>query len=343
MLGDQPDPGEVTDQRRGHDHPVADDQLAVRADDRVGHLDDLALGALGVAEHGHVEVGGAQPGHRAGPVVGDVRTGQVRGQQAGLLPRRRHEPGDLVAVLGAVADGVHVRVAGAQVVVDDHPAAYVEPGPAGQRGGRSPAGGEHDQVGREHVAVVEDEPVIGEPGGPGAGVDTGPEPAQVARQDRAGLGVDLAAQQVLAALDDLDREAAPGQRPRHLQAEQPATDHHCGARVRAPRGRAAGSPRATGTRAPDRPGGRRRGPGHGSAAGSGCCRWPGPARRTAPERGRRARPPAPPGARRPPGRRGAGRRRRAAAARARRGRGCLRAGRTAGSGCTAGAARRPAG
>ena len=69
VLGDQADPGQVADQGGGDDHAVADDELAVAAGDRVRHLDDLALGALRVAEHGDVEVGGAQPGDGAGAVV----------------------------------------------------------------------------------------------------------------------------------------------------------------------------------------------------------------------------------------------------------------------------------
>ena len=150
MLGDQADPGQVADQGGADDDAVADDELAVGADDRVGHLDDLALGALGVAEDGDVEVGGAEPGDAAAARVGDVVAGQVGGDQPGLLPGGRDEAGGAAVVLGAVADGVDARVVdGAQPVVDDDAAAHGQPGAAGQRGGRPAPGGEHDQVGLE--------------------------------------------------------------------------------------------------------------------------------------------------------------------------------------------------
>ncbi len=321
--------------------PASHHEPAVRADHGVGDLHDLALGPMGVAEHGHVEVGGPQPGHGPGAVVADRRPGQVPSEQRGLLPGRRHETGDLAAVLGAVADRVHVRVAGAQLVVDDHPAPYVEARPAGQRRGRPAAGGEDDEVSGQHDAVVEHETVVGEPGGAGAGVDAGPEPAQVAGQDRPGAGVDLAAQQVLPTLDDLDRETSAPERAGHLQAEQAAADHDRRARAGGRRSPAAGSPPATGTRAPSGAAGRRAGPGRGSAAGSGCCRWPGRARRTAPGSGPPARPRAGRCAAPPPATRGGGRRRRGAAARGPRGRASPPGPPTAGSGCTARAARRP--
>ena len=128
----------------------------MRAGDRVGQLDHLAVGALGVAEHGDVEAGGAEPGDGAGAVVPDrARRSGARASSAGLLPGRRDEAGDLAAVLGAVADRVDRRSLSAQVVVDDDAAAHLEPGPPGQRGRRAAAGSEHDQVGVEREAVVE--------------------------------------------------------------------------------------------------------------------------------------------------------------------------------------------
>ena len=49
VLRDQPDPRQVADEGAGHDHAVADHELAVRAGDRVGHLDHVARCALGLA------------------------------------------------------------------------------------------------------------------------------------------------------------------------------------------------------------------------------------------------------------------------------------------------------
>ena len=49
-----------------------------------------------------------------------IEVHRERREDAGLLPGRWHEPGDLAPVLDAVAQGVHGRVAGAELVVDDH-------------------------------------------------------------------------------------------------------------------------------------------------------------------------------------------------------------------------------
>ena len=148
--------------------------------------------------------------------------------------------------------------------------------------GRPPAVSTTRSVGSTH-AVVEDQPVVGEPGGPDPGVDA---------RCRAGAG------------------RAPGSR-------RPWRRPGCAAGARRPR---RPRPRGRGPPAPGRPGGRagppptttavrapgtarssRRqsssernactrplqpavdaGPARGSAAGSGCCRWPGRGRRTAP-------------------------------------------------------------
>src|SRR6478609_7042735 len=64
-----------------------------------------------------------------------ARSGSPSTATSRSVARRRDEPRHLVAVLGAVADRVDVRVAGAQVVVDDDAAPYVEAGAPG-KGGR---------------------------------------------------------------------------------------------------------------------------------------------------------------------------------------------------------------
>ena len=109
-------------------------------------------------------------------------------------------------------------------VVDDHPAADHQAGPAGERGRRPAAGGEDDEVAGQDVAVVELQPVAGEPDGAGAGVDLGPEPSQVAGEHGPRAGADLAGEEVVGALDDLGEQPAHRQRPGDLQAEQAAAD-----------------------------------------------------------------------------------------------------------------------
>ncbi len=105
------------------------------------------------------------------------------------------------------------------------PRRTVEAGAAGQGRGGPAAGSEHDQVGVEREPVVEHEAGLGEAYRPGAGVDGRAEAAEVPGEDPAGLLVDLAAEQVVAALDDLGAEAADAQSPGHLEAEEPTPDH----------------------------------------------------------------------------------------------------------------------
>ncbi len=198
----------------------------MRPEHGVGDLDDLAVGVLGVAEHGHVQSGRPEAGHGAAAVVRRVAAGEPVGQDPGLLPRRRDEPGGPATVLGAVADRVDRRVVDrGEPVVDDDAASDGEAGAAGQGGGGATAGGEHEQVGVEREPVVEHESGLGEADRPGAGVDGRAEAAEVAGEDPSGLLVDLAAEQVVAALDDLRVEAADAQGPGHLEAEEPAADH----------------------------------------------------------------------------------------------------------------------
>jgi hypothetical protein len=230
VLGQQADPGQVAHQTGTDDDAVADHDLAVGADDGVGHLDDLALGPFGVAEDGDVEVGGAQPSDRAAAPVGDGFTGQVRRRHAGLFPGRRDEPGGAASVGGAVADGVDPVVVDRPKLVIDHDAAVDgQAGAAGQRGGRAAPCGQHDQIGLEGVPVVQSQPalgpVVGEPHGAGAGVHRGAEPLETALEDSPGRRPDLAAEQVFAALDHLGVEPADRQRAGHLESEEPPTDH----------------------------------------------------------------------------------------------------------------------
>ena len=226
-LGDQADPGQVADQDGGLDDAVADDQLAVRPGDRVGHLDDLAVGPLGLAEHGDVQAGGTQPRDDPRPGVRRVVAGQAVGQHLGLLPGRRHEAGGPPGVLGAVADRVDPPVGDRlEVPAVDDAAATGQPSLASQCGRGPTSGGEHDQVGVQGEAVVETEPLVGEPDRPRSRVDLGAELPQPPSEDRSATDVDLAREQVLGALDDLGGDAAHGQRPGDLEPEQAAADDH---------------------------------------------------------------------------------------------------------------------
>ena len=149
------------------------------------------------------------------------------GQHPGLLPGGRDEAGGAVAVLGAVADGVDALVGDrGERGVDDDPAADHEASPASERGGGPAAGGEHDEVGAQLVAGVEPQPLLGHRHRPRAGVDLGPEPAQVAGQHPAAGGAELGGQQVRGALDHLRRHAAHRERPGDLETEQAAADHN---------------------------------------------------------------------------------------------------------------------
>ena len=128
-------------------------------------------------------------------------------------------------MLGAVADGVDPLVGDAgQRAVDDDPAADHQACTPGQRRGRPAAGSQHDEVGREQGAVVEPEPVVGEPDRAGAGVDLGPEAPEVAGEHAPPGLADLGVEEVVGPLDDLGQHAAHGQRASDLEAEEPASD-----------------------------------------------------------------------------------------------------------------------
>ena len=112
VLGEQPDAGQVADQGRGDDDAVPrTTSLRWRAHDRVG---------LSRRPHRPLRSGSPstatsiplwlryEPGHRAGAVVAACRRSSCRPASPGLLPAGGNEPGDLVAVLGAVADRVDV-------------------------------------------------------------------------------------------------------------------------------------------------------------------------------------------------------------------------------------------
>ena len=78
-LGDQPDPRQVADERRGDDPAPVHDEAAVRPGDRVGHLHDLALGA--------------SRGRRARRRRGRWRAGARRCGGRRTSPPRRAAPG----------------------------------------------------------------------------------------------------------------------------------------------------------------------------------------------------------------------------------------------------------
>ncbi len=98
-----------------------------------------------------------EPGQDAGALVGGVRVGagQHVGEDPGVVPARLHESGDLAAVLGALADGVHVWRRGGQTVVDDDGPLDLETHRDREVGARAHASGDDHEVGREGAPVVE--------------------------------------------------------------------------------------------------------------------------------------------------------------------------------------------
>ncbi len=152
-------------------------------------------------------------------------------------------------MLCAVADGVDVRVAGAQVVVDHDPGADLQAGGLGEAGAGADAAREDDEVGVQPVAVGEFDvgdparsvravPCPGgrrggrrrsrghEPPDPALRVDLHAESGQVRRQQGGGVGVQVAFHQALALLGQDHGRSAHGECPGRRDAEQAPADHH---------------------------------------------------------------------------------------------------------------------
>ncbi len=134
-------------------------------------------------------------------------------------------------MLGAVADRVDVRVAGAQPVVDDDAPAGLQAGRLGEAGPGADPDGDHQQAGVQPEAVGEfdtgDGAVVGQDGpDPALGVHLDAEVGQVPPEQRARLGVEVALHQVLALVGEDDRDPARRQCPGGAHPQQSAADHH---------------------------------------------------------------------------------------------------------------------
>ena len=133
-------------------------------------------------------------------------------------------------MLDAFADRVDAGSAGAHVVADQDAAIDVETGGARQVDIRPDADRQHDEIGRD-LAPVGEHDALGPLGaedflGLAVGEERDAARVEVAAQQFAGGGVELAFHQGRHQMDDRDRHAAPLQSPGRLQPEQPAADHH---------------------------------------------------------------------------------------------------------------------
>ena len=175
-------------------------------------------------------------------------------------------------MLDAFADGVDIRIAGAHVVADQDAAVDRRARRARARSilGRMPIASTTRSAG--NLAAVGEQYRLGPLGaedllGLAVGEEGDAARVEVAPQQFAGGGVELALHQRRHQMHDRDRHAAALQSPRRFEAEQPAADHH-----RAPARRATprSSPRhrrCRGRRA------RRAGRAPGSAAPAASSRW----------------------------------------------------------------------
>src|SRR5207245_203123 len=84
-----------------------------------------------VAEAGHVHTHQLELGGHVGPLEEAVLAQDVGGGDLGHFIARRHQAVDHAAVQGDFADGVDVRVRGAQVIIDDDAAALADHEPRG--------------------------------------------------------------------------------------------------------------------------------------------------------------------------------------------------------------------
>ncbi|TKW52974.1 hypothetical protein CTA1_718 [Colletotrichum tanaceti] len=133
-----------------------------------GRLGGQVLGAVAVgeevAEAGDVDAQKLQLGAQVGPLEGPrlVQLGlcEVKGEDVGHLDAGGDEAEGLALPAGALADGINVGDAGAQVVGDDDAAAAVgalDAGPPGELVPRAHADGEADGRAVHALAVLEDD------------------------------------------------------------------------------------------------------------------------------------------------------------------------------------------
>ena len=212
---------------------VLDHELLVDAGEGIAHHDLLgALAAHEVAGREQVDAGHLQLGAGlAAEVAADAELRQVVRADLALLEQRRHQAVGDAAVRGAFADGVDAGIGHRlQCVGDDDAAVAVQAGAFGQRGVGADAGGHHNQVGgdllaileahRHHAAVLVADQRLG--------LRTHAE-AQAALLQRlaqqvASLVVELALHQPVADVHDGDLHAAQHQAVGRFQAQQAAAD-----------------------------------------------------------------------------------------------------------------------
>ena len=159
-----------------------------------------------------------------------VGTGQRLGGDLRLVTDRRHDAVHDAAVLSTLADGVNAGCARAQLIVDDDPTLDLQSDRPGELDLGTDPDGDHDELARQLVApcelqtadaarVVDEDPV-------GAmleqHVDT--QLGHGRRQQRRGLGVELALHQPIHQMHDRRADTELGQREGGLEAEQAAAD-----------------------------------------------------------------------------------------------------------------------
>lgn len=170
--------------------------------------------------------GQREPGQGAGSGVARGLSGEDGRQDVGLVERRTGETVDAPVVLGAVADGMDVRVRGAQLVVDDDARADVESGLDRQTDPGAHPAGEDDQVGVEHEAVGELDGRAAQAPDAALGVHLHAQGFEMRTQQQRCRWVDVTFHQVFALLGEHHPGAACREGAGGGDTEQPAADDH---------------------------------------------------------------------------------------------------------------------
>ncbi len=182
----------------------------------------------------HLDDGGAERGHRAHRTPSDVvrHAAALAVGDVGERDQRRLV-GHGVGLLGGVADGVHVGMAGLVGVVDGDaaPRADGEAGHLGEAHVGPHADRTDHEVGGEHATVGQGDGVGFDRGHLDAGLDGDPVGHELVLDQDRQLGVERR-HDLGRGLHDRDVEALVHEVLGHLEADEPGADHHGGLRRR---------------------------------------------------------------------------------------------------------------
>jgi len=207
-------------------------QFLVDADGGIAEHDLLRLRARTeeIAGGKHVDAGDLEIGGEHAAGIARALAGEAARQELRLLVGRLHQSVTAAAMLGALADGVHAKGVGFEMIVDHDAARDLKPGGARQRGVGADADRDDDGVGGDDRAVAQlhrlDPAVAGDaggvrlqPDGDALGLDRALEHERRAR-------IELALHQPVHEVEKRDSGAGLGEAVGGFEAEQPTADHH---------------------------------------------------------------------------------------------------------------------